>query len=122
LMAWSVYAAVYAGFAFADRPWQLWALFVVYGLYYASAEGTVKAWVAALVPAERRGAAYGLYAAASGLLVLPASLIAGGLWDRYGPRPAFLFGAVAALLALAVLVAAPGLRHRAVPETDALPA
>ena len=55
---------------------------LAYGIYYAAAEGTLKAWVAALVPAERRGAAYGLYAAASGILVLPASVIAGGLWDR----------------------------------------
>lgn len=68
--------------------------------------------MASLVPPERRGAAYGLFALVTGLLVLPASVIAGGLWDRYGPRPAFLFGAVLAATALAVVAVAPSLRHR----------
>ena len=44
------------------------------------------------------------------LLMLPASVIAGALWDRYGPRPAFLFGAATALAGLAVLAAAGSLR------------
>ncbi len=112
LLAWAAYALVYAGFAFADRSWQLWALFLAYGIYYAAAEGTLKAWVASLVPPERRGAAYGLYAAASGLLVLPASVIAGTLWDRYGSRPAFGFGAALAALATAVVALSPSLRER----------
>ena len=86
-------------------------LFLAYGVYYAAAEGTLKAWVASLVPPERRGAAYGLYAAASGLLVLPASLIAGALWDRHGAGPAFGFGAVLAALAVAVVALSPSL-HR----------
>jgi MFS family permease len=112
LVAWSVYALVYTGFAFADHAWQLWVLFLAYGIYYAAAEGTLKAWVATLVPPERRGAAYGLYAAASGLLVLPASVLAGGLWDRYGPRPAFGLGAVLAALAVVVVAVSPSLRHQ----------
>ena len=116
LVAWAAYALVYAGFAFAGSVWQLWVLFVAYGVYYASSEGTLKAWVASLVPPERRGAAYGLFAVASGLLVLPASVIAGGLWDRYGPRPAFLFGAVLAAAALAVVAVAPSLRRRVAPR------
>jgi MFS family permease len=115
LVAWAVYALVYTGFAFAGQAWQLWLLFLAYGLYYASAEGTLKAWVASLVPVERRGAAYGLFAVATGLLTLPASVIAGVLWDRYGPKPAFLFGAVLAAAALAVVALSPSLRHRAAP-------
>ena len=112
LVAWSAYALVYAGFALAGEAWQLWMLFLAYGVYYAAAEGTLKAWVASLVPPERRGAAYGLYAAASGLLVLPASLIAGALWDRHGAGPAFGFGAVLAALAVAVVALSPSLRRQ----------
>lgn len=110
LIAWATYALVYAGFAFATQSWQIIALFVAYGIYFAAAEGTLKAWVASLVPPDRRGAAYGLFAAASGLLVLPASVSAGWLWDRYGPKPAFLLGAVLASVALAVVSFAPALR------------
>lgn len=114
LVAWSAYALVYAGFAFAGQAWQLWVLFLAYGIYYAAAEGTLKAWVASLVPPERRGAAYGLFAATSGLLVLPASVIAGLLWDRYGARPAFGLGAVLAAMAVAVVALSPSLRHELV--------
>jgi len=113
LMAWSVYAAVYTGFAFAHSRWQLVVLYAAYGVYYAAGDGVVKAWIAALVPSERRGAAYGFYAAASGLLVLPASVIAGSLWDHVGPTAAFGFGAAVATLALAVIMVSPDLRGAA---------
>ena len=109
-VAWGVYALTYAGFAFATHVWQLVGLFALYGIYYAAADGVIKAWIAGLVPKDRQGAAYGLYAAAAGLLVLPASVIAGALWDHVGAAWAFGFGAVVAVLALAVIVISPSLR------------
>ncbi|HVY09210.1 MAG TPA: MFS transporter [Mycobacteriales bacterium] len=117
LVAWAIYALTYAGFAVASRAWQLVLLFALYGVYYAAADGVIKAWIAGLVPGERQGAAYGLYAAASGLLVLPASVIAGALWDHVGPGWAFGFGAVVAALALAVIVVSPELRRPAATAT-----
>ncbi|HVZ89741.1 MAG TPA: MFS transporter, partial [Polyangia bacterium] len=110
-VAWAIYALTYAGFAAASQVWQLVGLFAVYGIYYAAADGVIKAWIAGLVPQDRQGAAYGLYAAASGLLVLPASVIAGALWDHVGPGWAFGFGAVVAAVALAVVVISPSLRQ-----------
>jgi MFS family permease len=109
-VAWGVYAATYAGFAFATHAWELVALFLAYGIYYAAGQGVIKAWITTLVPHDRRGSAFGLNAAASGLLLLPASVLAGALWDAYGPRTSFLFGAGMALLALAVVALAPSLR------------
>ena len=116
-VAWSVYVLTYAGFAFASDVWQLVFLFALYGIYYAAADGVIKAWIAGLVPTERQGAAYGLYAAAAGLLVLPASVIAGLLWDHIGPAWAFGFGAIVAALALAVIILSPTLRKIAVSES-----
>jgi MFS family permease len=110
-LAWTVYIAVYVGFAFVDSAWALVALFLGYGIFYAAADGVIKAWITALVPVERRGQAFGLNAAASGLLLLPASVIAGALWDTSGPRAAFLFGAVTALVALVVVAFASSLRE-----------
>jgi MFS family permease len=110
-VAWAVYALVYTGFAFVDSAWGLVALFLGYGIFYAAADGVIKAWITSLVPVERRGQAFGLNAAASGLLLLPASVIAGALWDGSGPRSAFLFGAVAASVALLIVAAAPSLRR-----------
>ncbi|MBN1146380.1 MAG: MFS transporter [Anaerolineales bacterium] len=102
---WLVYAAAYLGFGLAKFAWQIWALYVLYGLYYGLAYGSSKALIADLVPAEVRGTAFGSYNAILGLLDLPASLIAGLLWQGVGawgglgaPAP-FLFGACAALLA-----------------------
>jgi MFS family permease len=105
IAGWLAYALVYLGFALSSTGWQIWTLFGLYGVYYAATEGAAKALVADLVPPERRGTAYGLYNAAIGLTVLPASLIAGLLWQGLGSWPGlgasapFYFGASLALLA-----------------------
>ena len=96
---WLVYAAVYFAFGRAGAAWQIWALFAVYGLYFGLTEGVEKALVADLVPADRRGAAFGWYNLAIGLGALPASLLFGALWDRWGSAAAFDFGALLALAA-----------------------
>jgi MFS family permease len=105
LGGWLAYGLVYLGFAFSKTGWQIWALFALYGLYYAATEGAARALVADLVPSTQRGGAYGLYNAAIGITVLPASLIAGllwqgaGTWTGFGPSAPFFFGALMALLA-----------------------
>jgi MFS family permease len=95
---WLVYAAVYFGFAIADEQWHAWVLMASYGIFYALTEGTEKALVADLVPAARRGAAFGWFHLAIGLGALPASLIFGAIWDRAGSPTAFSFGAFVALV------------------------
>ena len=77
---WAVYGLIYLGFARVTVGWQAWALMAVYGIYYGLTEGVAKALVADLVPAEKRGTAYGLFNAAIGLTAFPASFIAGILW------------------------------------------
>ncbi len=105
LFGWLAYGLVYLGFAFSQTGWQVWALFGLYGIYYAATEGVAKALIADLVPESQRGTAYGLYAAAVGLTALPASLIAGLLWQGVGSWPGFgapapfAFGAAMSLLA-----------------------
>ena len=94
---WLLYAAVYFAFAWARAPWQAWALFAVYGIFYGMTEGTEKALVADIVPRTRRGSAFGWYNLAIGLGALPASLIFGAIWDRLGAPSAFVFGATLAL-------------------------
>jgi predicted MFS family arabinose efflux permease len=60
-----------------------------------------------LVPERLRGTAYGIFNAALGVAALPASLIAGLLWDWYGPSAPFLFGAALAILAIIGLLLIP---------------
>jgi MFS family permease len=101
---WILYAAVYAGFAFATQAVSIWVLFLIYGIYFGLAEGAEKALVADLVRPDQRGTAYGLYNLAVGLTVFPASLLMGTIWDWKGPATAFLvsatMGTFAALLLL----------------------
>lgn len=102
---WIVYSIVYILLATANAAWQLWALFAVYGVYFGLTEGVEKAMVADLVPAERRGSAYGWYNFTVGLGALPASALFGVVWERWGAAAAFQMGAViAALAAVAMLL------------------
>jgi MFS family permease len=104
-IGWLFYGLIYLGFAAAPNGLTIWLLYGCYGFYYALTEGAAKALVADLVPQEQRGTAYGYYNAAIGLTALPASLIAGLLWQGawgwlgFGPAAPFVFGATMALFA-----------------------
>jgi MFS family permease len=99
-LGWFIYVLVYLGFALASELWQVWLLFACYGVYYGVVEGVARAFVADLVPEEKRGTAYGLYHGVVGLTLLPASLIAGWLWQAYSPAAPFYFGAGLAFIAM----------------------
>jgi MFS family permease len=100
ILGWFIYALVYVGFALASELWQVWLLFAGYGLYYGVVEGVARAFVADLVPEDKRGTAYGLYHGVVGLTLLPASLIAGWLWQAVSPAAPFYFGAGLAFIAM----------------------
>ena len=113
LLGWLIYALTYLGFSVARAGWHAWLLMLAYGVYYGLTEGAAKAFVADLVPADARGAAYGVFHAAIGLTALPASLAAGVLWQGVGrwtgwgaPAP-FAFGAGMALVATLMLGVLP---------------
>ena len=100
IIGWGIYALVYLGFALVSNLWQVWLLFAGYGLYYGVVEGVARAFVADLVTEEKRGTAYGLYHGVVGLMLLPASLLAGWLWQAVSPSAPFYFGAGLAFLAM----------------------
>jgi MFS family permease len=103
ITGWLIYAFVYVGFAFVRSPWQCWTLFIIYGTYFGLTEGVEKAFVADMVPARRRGMAFGLYNLAFGITVFPASLLFGLAWTELGPSVAFLASAGVSLAAVALL-------------------
>ncbi|HEX2252482.1 MAG TPA: MFS transporter [Thermoanaerobaculia bacterium] len=112
LAGWAVYALVYAGFAAAESSAALVALFLAYGLYFGLAEPVERAWIADLAAAGRRGTALGAYHATVGLAALPASLLFGVLWQRFGAPVAFLAGAALAGVAALLLLRVPSGRPR----------
>ena len=100
---WAVYALIYLGFGAATDVWQVWLLWIFYGVYYGAVEGAAKAFVADVVPSAQRGTAYGVYAAAVGVFAFPASVIAGLLWENVSPAAPFYFGAALAGIAMLLL-------------------
>ena len=107
IAGWLIYALIYLGLAFASERWHIWTLYAGYGLYYGAFLGASSALVADLVPERLRGTAYGIFNAALGVAALPASVIAGLLWDWYGPAAPFLFGATLAIVATIGLLLIP---------------
>lgn len=104
-LGWAVYAVSYILFGVATGAWAIWGIFLFYGLFAAFSEGSERAFVADLVPAELRGTAYGFYNAAIGIAALPASLLFGAVWQWTGhPLPAFAMGAGFAALAFVLLL------------------
>lgn len=101
------YGVVYLGFALALRPFHVWFLFALYGVYYGFSEGVLRAYVADLVTSRLRGTAYGIFHTASGIMAFPASLIMGILWQRFGVSWAFSFGAAMAFLSAVLLLWLP---------------
>lgn len=95
----AAFAVVYAGFATASGGAALWYLFAGYGLYSAATEGVARAFLAERAPAELRATVLGLHATMASVALFPASLLAGALWETWGPAAPFWFGAGAGLLA-----------------------
>ncbi|MEW6034197.1 MAG: MFS transporter [Chloroflexota bacterium] len=102
---WACYVVLYLGLALASARWHVLLLFVLYGAYYGLTEGVARAFVCDLAPSQRLGTAYGWYHGLVGITLLPASLIAGLLWQMLGPQATFLFGAGTSALALLGLLA-----------------
>ncbi len=110
LAGWILYALIYLGFAFVSGKNFVFILYVIYGIYYGTTFGVVKALIADIVNPEVRATAFGIYSAIIGLTDLPASLIAGilwqglGGWHGFGPQAPFIFGGCCALLASLLLL------------------
>lgn len=101
------FAVGYLGLGLAATPGWVFLLLPAYGGFAACTDGVGKAWAASLAPAGRQGGAQGLLQAVSGGGVLTAGLWAGLAWDHTGRTPLLLSGAVAAVLAAALVVSGP---------------
>ncbi len=102
-----LFSLVYLGFAFADRPAQIWGLFALYGVYLGMSQGILLALVADLSPKGLRGTAFGLINLVIGIVLLPASLFAGFLWEQVTPQAPFLVGSGLAITASLLLILKP---------------
>lgn len=101
---WAVYGVFYLLLGLNGQVlWLLWPLFAFYGLFLAATEGAEKALVADLAPREMLGTAYGWFNLVAGIMLLPASLLFGWLWQTLSPELAFAFSASCAVAAALLL-------------------
>ena len=94
----------YVCFSFAATTATMITAFTLYGIYTAMITGVERAFVAEISPAELKGTMLGLHSTIAGVALLPASVIAGVLWNKFGSSVPFLFGAGLSLLAAALLL------------------
>lgn len=110
---WLIFAAIYLAYALGPGAAVAAGLFVVYGLYYAATEGVGRALVADMVASRSRATAYGIYYGVLGLATLPASVVAGILWQAIAPSAPFIVGAaLAAIASLGLMIMPLGERRR----------
>ena len=81
---------------------------ILWGLHMGFTQGILSTLVADSAPPNLRGTAFGFYNLFTGLALLAASIIAGGLWDKFGPQTTFIAGAGFAVVALFGLLVTQG--------------
>ena len=105
VVGWVAYGSFYLGLGLLPpgTPLALFGLFAFYGVFMAATEGVEKALVADLAPPDLRGTAFGWFNLTGGLMLLPASLLFGALYQGAGALAAFAFSAAFALTAALLL-------------------
>lgn len=99
-----VFAIVYFSFAFARNKTVMAAAFLLYGVYTAMIAGVERAFISEISPKELKGTMLGLHSTITGIALLPASTIAGALWNLFGTSVPFIFGACMSLGAALILM------------------
>jgi MFS family permease len=90
--------------AWANSPVIVLLGVALWGLHMGLTQGIFAAMIADVTPPELKGTAFGLFNLASGLFMLLASAIAGGVWDRHGAAMTFYAGAAFSVAAFVMLI------------------
>lgn len=99
-----VFSLVYLGFAVSASKTFLPVLFLLYGAYTAMIAGVERAFIAEVSPKDMKGTMLGLHSTVVGMMLFPASAIAGILWNIFGAAAPFVFGAVLSFIAAGILI------------------
>lgn len=98
------FSLVYFGFAFCNSKPLMVLIFVIYGAFTAMTAGVERAFIAEIAPPSLKGTMLGLHSTLAGIALLPASVIAGLLWDGIGAFAPFVFGGVLSLASALILL------------------
>jgi MFS family permease len=112
ILGFIVYAIVYYLFGRFNSITVFIFLFMLYGFYSALTDGSQKAMISDIVSKDLKGTGFGIYHAVLGITLLPASLIAGLLYDRVNSNAPFYFGSAMALIATILMIIFTVLNNR----------
>lgn len=104
ILGYLLYSAIYFGFGWTSSKLTVVMLFALYGLYSAATDGVQKALVADIVDKEKRGTGLGIYNCLVGVTLLPASLVAGFLYDNINNRAPFYYGSMLAFVSAVLMI------------------
>lgn len=99
-----VFALTQLGFASAASTFTMWLLFPMYGIFSAMTDGIQKIVAVKITDPELKGTMLGLMHTTIGICQLPASILAGVLWEKFGVKVPFFFGSSLALCAALILL------------------
>lgn len=99
--------------AWGDRVWVALLGAAIWGLHMGATQGLLTALIGDAAPPHLRGTAFGMFNLISGLAILGASVLAGGLWSMVGPAATFLAGAALAAVSGFGLMLLPWSRQQA---------
>jgi len=102
ILSYVIYIMMSLGFVFAKTKWEVIILFLLFGVFYSIDEAQSKAFISD-IEKDRRATAIGMYNFATGLVYLPASVIAGLLWI-FNPGYVFIFAAIVAFIAIGFFI------------------
>ena len=104
VVAFWLFSLLYLGFAWVQQPQQIWGLFALYGVYLGMSQGVLLALVADFTPPALRGTGFGIINLAIGIILLPANLLAGFLWQTVNPQTPFILGSLLTIAASLILL------------------
>ncbi|MGQ0578725.1 MAG: MFS transporter [Betaproteobacteria bacterium] len=103
LFSWTAFAACFLLFGKADTSIGLWAVTIVYGLFFGLGEGAERALVSDFAAPTEQGSAFGWYYLMIGLAAIPAGLLFGAVWQFQSAAMAFFLAAAVAAVAVLLL-------------------
>jgi MFS family permease len=102
-LGFSLWAIVCVGFIAANSFLLIILLFILYGLQKGALETVQKVFVAELSPEQFRASSLGGFQMVIGLCALPASLIAGLLWDNFGKEATMIYSIALSVISFVLL-------------------
>jgi MFS family permease len=96
---------------FTSQLSMLILVFILYGVFFGLIDGVQRAFVVDLAPSDLKGTALGTFYTATGLIALPAGIIAGSLWDAFSPQATFIFALCLALCSLLMFAFVKNSKH-----------